>query len=94
MRFDVSTPTKIQEDNEACISLAHNPTSTTRSKHIDIRYHALRENVRLKKVKLISCSTHDMKADIFTKALPKPAFQHHCANIGLINVSNLEDTTK
>ena len=38
--------TVIYEDNQGCMAMAHNPISHKRMKHIDIRYHYLREVVQ------------------------------------------------
>ena len=51
--------------------LANNPVQRQRSKHIDIRYHFIRQNVKDDKVVLMYCPTHDMLADIMTKPATK-----------------------
>jgi hypothetical protein len=55
------------EDNQGCIKLAENPVVHGRSKHIDVRYHFIRERVGC-------CSTNDMVADILTKPLDREKF--------------------
>ena len=65
-------PTKkmvIFEDNQSAISMAKNPQFHGRSKHIAIKYHFIREQVRNGKVELKCCRTNDMVADIMTKGL-------------------------
>ena len=57
------------------IALSKNPKSHTRLKDIDIKYHYVRETIEKKVVKLEYCPTQDMVGDIFTKGLPKPAFE-------------------
>ena len=52
-------------------------------KHIDLRYHFIREAVEDGKVKMEYIPTADNVADIFTKALPKPRFQQFVALLGL-----------
>ena len=64
----------LYEDNEACIAIANNPDSSSRTKHIDIRFHYLREQVQNKILELISCPTTSMKADLLTKPLRKDIF--------------------
>lgn len=61
-------------DNQSAIRLVKNPEFHKRSKHIDIRYHFIREKYEGKCFKLEYISTHDMLADIFTKALPATKF--------------------
>ncbi|MBE2321243.1 Ty1/Copia family ribonuclease HI, partial [Solirubrobacter sp. CPCC 204708] len=67
-------PTEIYIDNRSAIALAKNPVYHERSKHIDTRYHFIREHVKNKEVELISCRTYDQLADIFTKPLKHDIF--------------------
>ena len=66
-----SEPVLIFEDNQGTIALANNPVHRQRSKHIDIKYHFIRSNVKEGKVVLKYCPTHDMLADIMTKPATK-----------------------
>ena len=68
-------PVKIYVDNKSVISLAKNPESHSRSKHINIKYHFLREQVNDKIVELLHCKTEENLADIFTKPLKPEVFQ-------------------
>jgi hypothetical protein len=67
--------TKIFEDNQGCIALARNPVLHKRTKHIEIRYHFIRERIESKQVQLEYVPTQRQLADIMTKALPKPQFE-------------------
>ncbi|CAB4028654.1 Hypothetical predicted protein, partial [Paramuricea clavata] len=62
-------PMLILEDNQAAICMAKNAQYHGRAKHIDIKYHFIREHVASAAVKLEYCSTEEMIADIFTKGL-------------------------
>ena len=66
-------PTVIYEDNIGCKSMTEN-IGRRRTKHIDVRFHFVRELVEGKVVKVKYCPTTDMTADIFTKPLPAPQF--------------------
>ena len=66
---------KIYVDNKSVISLAKNPESHSRSKHINIKYHFLREQVNDKIVELVHGKTEEILADIFTKPLKPEVFQ-------------------
>ena len=79
MEFKQPT-TGIFEDNQGCIAIANNPAVKFRVKHVDIKYHFLRENTELS-VNYIF--TSDQQADIFTKALPKETFQRFRSLLGL-----------
>uniref|UniRef100_A0AAV1UQR4 Uncharacterized protein n=1 Tax=Peronospora matthiolae TaxID=2874970 RepID=A0AAV1UQR4_9STRA len=64
----------IYEDNQGAIALAKNPEFHKRTKHIDIRYHFVREKVEKNQVVLQYYPTQDMLADIMTKAIAAPQF--------------------
>ena len=66
----------IHEDNQGAIALANNPVSHQRSKHIDIRYHFIRNLVRNETIQLRYCPTEDMVADIMTKSVSKIKLQN------------------
>ena len=79
----------INIDNQGALALARNPEFHARKKHIDIQYHFVREHAETGKIRLTYCPTTDMTADIFTKALPQPAFIRHNLGLGLIDRSVL-----
>jgi hypothetical protein len=63
----------IYEDNQSAIKTANNKIHNDRSKHIDVRYHFIREKIENGELKLVYCPTEYMVADIMTKALGKVA---------------------
>ena len=75
--------TVIWEDNQAAISLAKNPVSHARTKHIDTRYHFIREELQNGVIALKYISTKQMVADILTKPLPKTLFMELRHALGL-----------
>ena len=68
-------PTMLFVDNEAAMTIAHSESCTRRSKHIQIRYHHVRELITNKTIKLVKIDTEFNIADIGTKALPAPRFK-------------------
>ena len=62
----------IYADNQGCISLAKHPTYHRRTKHIDIRFHAIRKYVSNNSVSIMYIPSRDNLADICTKALRGP----------------------
>lgn len=68
-------PTPLMEDNQGTIAMARNPVSHARTKHIDIRYHYLREAVKEGTINLSYCPTEDMIADLLTKPLSRGRFE-------------------
>ena len=67
--MDSNAAVKIYKDNQGSIALAKNPEFHKRTKHIDIRYHFVREKAEDGQVKLEYCPTHDMLADPMTKPI-------------------------
>ena len=69
-----TTPISIFEDNQAALCLAKNPKDHRRTKHIDIKFHSIRDLVNSGQVTVNYCPSADMLADIFTKPLAKDRF--------------------
>jgi hypothetical protein len=63
---------RIFSDNQACIAIAEDPIAHRRTKHIDVRYHYIRQLVAADKARVSYIPTQDMLADILTKPLPLP----------------------
>ena len=63
--------TTIKCDNQGCIALAKNPKHHSRTKHIDVRHHFIREAIEDKVIELEYCPTEGMVADVLTKALAR-----------------------
>ena len=78
----VDTAVDLNEDNQACIKLAHNPCSAQRTKSIDAKYHFLRQAVQEGKINLKYVDTKKQLADIFTKQLPVTQFVKLRTSIG------------
>ena len=76
-------PLKIYCDNSAAVFMAKNNKSGSRSKHIDIKYLAIRERIKEKKVVIEHVSTELMIADPLTKGMPLLKFKDHVAKMGL-----------
>jgi hypothetical protein len=74
----------VLEDNQGSIALAKNPEFHKRTKHIDIRYHFVREKVESGQVALQYCPTQDMLADIMTKPIAAPQFAALRTKLGII----------
>lgn len=67
--FNQSIPTVLSEDNQSCIALTKNPGNHKRTKHIDVKYHFLRNLTNNGVISVIYISTEIMIADILTKHL-------------------------
>ena len=75
--------TVIYEDNHRCVAVAQNPVSHGRSKHIDIKYHYVREQVAAGTIDITECRGDDMVADILTKAVKRDQFQLQAGRMGI-----------
>lgn len=64
-----SSSMRLHVDNMGALKMAENPVLHGRSKHIDIRYHFIREVIKNKQVSLQHISTTEMLADVLTKPL-------------------------
>lgn len=76
-------PLALYCDNRSAIALTKDNAFHPRTKHIDIRFHFIREAVEDNKLSLEHLRTEDMPADLFTKALPRPRLEHLFALFGL-----------
>nr|GEU89185.1 reverse transcriptase domain-containing protein [Tanacetum cinerariifolium] len=74
-------------DNKSAIALCCNNVQHSRLKHINIRYHFIREQVENSVVKLYFVTTDYQLADIFTKALPRERFEFLLPRLGMKNSS-------
>lgn len=83
LNFSQDEATKICIDNKSAQALAKNPVYDDGSKHIDTRYHFIRDCIEKKQVKLIHVCTQDQIADIFTKPLKFDDFQRLRASLGM-----------
>eukprot|EP00961_Rhodomonas_salina_P242452 3275121-Rhodomonas_salina.1 len=75
--YEQLAPTRIYEDNEACIKMSENPTNPGASRHINTRIYFIRELVRDQVLRLHKVSSSLNVADALTKSLPTPAFHKH-----------------
>lgn len=64
----------LKGDNQGPIALAHNPVFHSRTNHIDIQHHYIRDEVASKRIELSYVPTDQMIADGLTKALTHVKF--------------------
>ncbi|GJW29062.1 retrovirus-related pol polyprotein from transposon TNT 1-94 [Tanacetum coccineum] len=74
-------------DNRIAIALCCNNVQHSRSKHIDIHHHFIREQVENGVVKIYFVKTKYQLADIFTKALPRERFKFLFSHLGMKSMS-------
>ncbi|GJT36699.1 retrovirus-related pol polyprotein from transposon TNT 1-94 [Tanacetum coccineum] len=70
-------------DSKAAIAISCNPVQHSRTKHIDVRYHFIKEQVEKGIVELFFVGTEYQLADLFTKALSKDRFKYLVRRLGM-----------
>jgi hypothetical protein len=79
-----TAPIPIHCDNTSAISVSKNPVFHSKTKHIPIKYHFLREQVTNQIVQVNYIPTTEQIADIFTKPLAKTPFEYLRQKLGVI----------
>ncbi|GJZ01740.1 putative ribonuclease H-like domain-containing protein [Tanacetum coccineum] len=77
--------TKIYIDNESTICIVKNPVYHSKTKHIAIRHHFIRDAYEKKLIQVLKIHTNDNVADLLTKAFDVSQFQFLVVSIGMIN---------
>ena len=75
--YTISRPLRIFYDNSDVVFMAKNKKSQSKSKHINIKYLAIRERVKDRKVVIEHISTQLMIVDPLTKGMPLFKFKAH-----------------
>ena len=78
--------TEVFVDNQAAISISHDPFFHGKTKHFNIKLY-FREVQKDGEVSLLYCKTEDQIADIFTKALPIGKFEKFRMKLGICSSS-------
>jgi hypothetical protein len=86
------TPPLIYCNNDTAVRLAEDQVWHSKVKHIHVKYHYVCKQILQKKLKVTHVCTKDNMADLFTKALSRPDFLCHHANLGLCVPTGEEDT--
>ncbi|GJX23455.1 hypothetical protein Tco_0227900 [Tanacetum coccineum] len=73
-------------DNTSAIAISNNPVLHSRTKHIDIRYHFIKDHILKGDIELHFIPTEYQLADIFTKPLDEPTFTRLKVELGMLNI--------
>ena len=76
-------------DNESAIKIGYNPVQHSRTKHIEIRHHFIREHVANGNIALSYVNTKEQLADIFTKPLDERRFRELRSELNILDSSNM-----
>jgi hypothetical protein len=77
-------------DNESAIRMADNPIEHSRTKHIDIQYHFLRDHQQKGDIQIAYVNTHNQLADIFTKPLDEKTFSKLRNELNIFDYRNFD----
>ncbi|GJS13426.1 hypothetical protein Tco_0407898 [Tanacetum coccineum] len=78
--------TKIHIDNESTICIVKNPVYHSRTKHIEIRHHFIRDCYEKRLIDVIKIHTDANVADLLTKGFDVTRFNFLMVNIGMLNL--------
>jgi hypothetical protein len=77
-------------DNESAIRMAENPVEHSRTKHIDIRYHFLRDHQQRGDIEIAYINTKEQLADIFIKPLDEKTFTKLRNELNILDSRNFD----
>ena len=79
----IERPLKLYCDNKSNVLYSNNNRSSTKSKHIDIKFLVVKEIVQSGQISIKHLGTNSMIADPLTKGLPPKVFHEHVAHMGV-----------
>ena len=85
IQVEYDEPIPIYFDNTSAINISKNPMMHSKTKHIPIKYHFLWEQVAEKNIRVEYVGTKEQVVDIFTKPLPREAFEYLRQILGVIS---------
>ena len=72
-------------DNQSAIAMTKNPEFHSRTKHIDLRYHWIRNKVEEREIEVVYVPTEHNTADVFTKALGKEKHSYFTTRLHVLS---------
>ena len=87
LEIKLTEATIVYEDNQAAISIAQNPQHHSKTKHIDIKHHFVREKVADNIIQLKYCPFNEMLADLLTKGVTFAKLVRLCEMCGVRDLS-------
>ena len=87
MREEIKEPVILYCDNASAINISKNLVMHAKIKHIAIKYHYVKDLVEDKEVKIEYVNSKEKIVDIFTKPLPKDAYEYLRGKLGATPLS-------
>ena len=88
LELEVERPIKVYCDNVGAIFMGNNAKQSARTKHIDVKYHFIREHVVDRMVEIVFIPSEKSDSDIFTKNVSKEPHKTHSEKF-MINVESI-----
>jgi hypothetical protein len=85
IQVEYDEPIPIYCDNKSVVNISKNLVMHSKTKHIPIKYHFLQEKVAEKNIRVEYVGTKEQVAYIFTKLLPREAFEYFFQRLGVIS---------
>ena len=85
----IERPLKLYCDNNSAVLYSNNNRSSTKSKHIDIKFLVVKERVQSGQLSIQHIGTNSMVADPLTKGLPPKVFHEHTAHMGVAHFQDI-----
>ena len=87
----IEKPLRINCDNKAAELYSKNNRSSSKSKHIDIKFLVVKERVQSLQVSIEHISTNSMIADPLTKGLPPKVYHEHVTHMGVVHIDDVSE---
>lgn len=88
MQYDQAT--KLFSDSQSAIALTQNPIFHSGTKHVELKFHYIRQLVERGDVQLYYVSMEENPADVLMKALSKVKHEKHTAALGLRKLNEVD----
>ena len=85
----IERPLKLYCDNKSAVMYFNNNRSSTKSKHIDIKFLVVKERVQSGQIYIEHLGTNSMIADPLTKGLPPKVFQEHTSHMCVVELQDI-----
>ena len=76
-------------DNTSAINLTKNQIQHSKTKHIEIRHHFIRDHIQKGDIKIMFVKTENQLADLFTKPLARDRFNELRTELGILDTKNV-----
>jgi len=76
-------------DNISAINLTKNPIQHSKTKHIEIRHHFIRDHIQKGDIEIMFVKIENQLADLFTKPLARDRFNKLITELGIVDMKNI-----